>query len=497
MNAPLLKVGVNVLKPEIRRCHEITYQADSASLFARIAQRDWAVFLDSGQPGSQYGRYDIIAADPFITISTQDSHTEITDPSGVHRSDADPFELLKAAMQPYLAELTEKYEKDGESVGSSSLAGLPFAGGAIGYFGYDLARRVEHLPEQAFDAEAIPQMMVGIYDWALVVDHRERRSYLVSHALHRDTQQHWGALCALFDAPFQASVTAFKLTSAVTSNMDLPQYSQAFERIKRYIVEGDCYQVNLAQRFAAAAEGDAWQAYLQLRNISPAPFMAFMNFPGLQVLSGSPERFLQVVGQHVETRPIKGTRPRSSNEAEDQANAGDLKASLKDRAENLMIVDLLRNDIGKNCETGSVRADNLFKLESFANVHHLVSTVTGQLAAGKTAIDMLRGCFPGGSITGAPKLRAMQIIEELEPNRRGLYCGAIGYIGFDGNMDTNIAIRTAIYSNNEIRFWAGGGIVADSEMHKEYRETLDKASSMLQLMQHFGGELEGAGDVGR
>ncbi len=265
--------------------------------------------------------------------------------------------------------------------------------------------------------------------------------------------------------------------------MSLTSYESAFDRIKRYIVEGDCYQVNLAQRFSAPATGDAWQAYLQLRKISPAPFMAYMNLPHLQVLSASPERFLQVVGDHVETRPIKGTRPRADDAAQDAENAKELQASLKDRAENLMIVDLLRNDISKSCT--HVRADRLFALESFANVHHLVSTVTGKLAPNMTAMDLLRGCFPGGSITGAPKLRAMQIIEELEPNRRGLYCGAIGYIGFDGNMDTNITIRTAIYNNNEIRFYAGGGIVADSEMQKEYRETWDKASSMLSLVKSF------------
>jgi para-aminobenzoate synthetase component 1 len=194
----------------------------------------------------------------------------------------------------------------------------------------------------------------------------------------------------------------------------------------------------------------------------------------------------------VETKPIKGTRPRSTDPAQDKAYAEALQSSLKDRAENVMIVDLLRNDIGKSCAVGSVRAEKLFELESFANVHHLVSTVTGTLAPDHDALDLLRGCFPGGSITGAPKLRSMEIIEELEPHRRGVYCGAIGYIGFDGSMDTNIAIRTAVYSKGTIRFWAGGGIVADSEMQKEYNETLDKASGMLQLMNHLRDS-----DVGR
>ena len=314
----------------------------------------------------------------------------------------------------------------------------------------------------------------------------------MSQNLHQNARENFDALRALFCAPSSGAETksAFKVTSEVVSNMQKSQYAQAFDRVKQYILEGDCYQVNLAQRFAAKAQGDGWQAYQKLREISPAPFMAYMRLPDLEVLSGSPERFLQVVNGHVETRPIKGTRPRGQDAAQDAQNATELQNSLKDRAENLMIVDLLRNDIGKNCEIGSVKAEQLFQLQSFANVHHLVSIITGQLAQCKSALDLLRGCFPGGSITGAPKLRSMQIIEELEPHQRGLYCGAIGYIGFDGNMDTNITIRTAVYSHEqagegEVSFYAGGGIVADSTMEKEYVETLDKASSMLKLMRFF------------
>ena len=308
---------------------------------------------------------------------------------------------------------------------------------------------------------------------------------LVSHGFHPETRNQLAELCALFDEPAVEVSSYFALTSPIRSNMNFEEYAQAFHQVKHYITEGDCYQVNLAQRFSAQAKGDGWLAYLKLRQISPAPFMAYMNFGAMQVLSGSPERFLQVVANHVETRPIKGTRPRSKDAVQDQQYAAALQASVKDKAENLMIVDLLRNDISKNCKTGSVKADKLFQLQSFANVHHLVSFVSGVLQAGKTAIDLLRGCFPGGSITGAPKLRAMQIIDELEPNRRGVYCGAIGYIGFDGNMDTNIAIRTAVYANGEISFYAGGGIVADSVLDKEYAETLDKASSLLASLQFF------------
>jgi para-aminobenzoate synthetase component 1 len=468
------------------RKHNLTYHHDSARLFARIAQQPWAVFLDSGQmldsasgkPGSQYGRYDILVADPFITFVSSELQTEVSERDHRYVSTADPFELLKQVMQPYLAAQDD----------------LPFTGGAVGYFGYDLARRLEKLASIAANSDAIPPMQVGIYDWAVVVDHYNKTACLVSNGFDAKTRENWDALCALFDAPvndLNISAAHFAITTPVHSNMDKPAYARAFTAIKNYILEGDCYQVNLAQRFSAKAIGDGWSAYKKLREISPAPFMAYMNLNRMQVLSGSPERFLQVVnGRHVETRPIKGTRPRSDDAALDAQYAADLQSSIKDRAENLMIVDLLRNDIGKNCETGSVKADKLFQLQSFANVHHLVSIVTGKLQAAKTAIDSLRGCFPGGSITGAPKLRAMEIIEELEPHRRGVYCGAIGYIGFDGNMDTNIAIRTAVYIKNsdaegEISFYAGGGIVADSELGKEYTETLDKASSMMKVMQFF------------
>lgn len=485
--------------------HTLTYQPESKLLFERIAHKPWAIFLDSGRPKSEYGRFDILVADPVITICTSEMHniagaeyvsadnpsahesiqTEIVQNGQKTISFNDPFEILNSLLAPYQSVL-EKLP----------LSELPFTGGAIGYFGYDLARQVERLPNLAKDDQAIPHMMVGIYDWAVVVDHHEKTAYLVSHQFQQSTRDQWLDLCQLFDAPIdlqqaeQVSAADFTLLADVTSNMSFDTYAKAFDRVKRYITEGDCYQVNLAQRFSAKVQGNSWTAYCKLREISPAPFMAYMNFGALKVLSGSPERFLQVLGNHVETRPIKGTRPRSEDVQQDVQFAKDLQASIKDKAENLMIVDLLRNDISKNCKIGSVKADKLFQLQSFANVHHLVSIVTGRLNVGKTAIDLLRGCFPGGSITGAPKLRSMQIIEELEPHRRGVYCGAIGYIGFDGNMDTNIAIRTAVHCQNEagdeeVSFYAGGGIVADSVLEKEYAETLDKASSMMKTMQFF------------
>ncbi len=464
--------------------HELSYHHDSAVLFERIKDERWAMLLDSGQlinsatgnAGSQYGRYDILVSAPFITVVTTGQTTIICQQGLETATEEDPFYLVNQLLQRYPA----------------AKSPYPFAGGALGYFAYDLGRRIEKLPNIAADAADIPEMMLGFYDWAVVVDHREKRSMLVSHGLTAEVRDNWPTLCAKFSNPVAAisNSTPFKVLSAIESNFSESQYYQAFNQVKNYISAGDCYQVNLAQRFAAKVQGDSWQAYHKLREISPAPFMAYMNLPisdsqTIQILSNSPERFLQTDGQHVETRPIKGTRPRSANPAQDLAYSNELLTSLKDRAENVMIVDLLRNDIGKNCVVGSVKADQLFQLQSFANVHHLVSIVTGKLNKTASAIDLLKGCFPGGSITGAPKLRAMQIIEELEPHKRGLYCGAIGYIGFDGKMDTNIAIRTAVVCENELSFYAGGGIVADSVGDKEYKETLDKASNLKALLQFY------------
>ncbi len=451
--------------------HELPYFEDSAALFLPWAERRWAVFLDSGFPRSRQGRYDILAAEPWQTLITRGGMTEIRADGGIRLSPQDPFSLIRQQLGPV----------------APGVPGLPFCGGAIGYFGYDLARRLEKLPAVASDLENVPEMIIGIYDWAVVVDHQERRSWLVGQGRDPKTRQRWPHLMSCFS---QIQIIGwqrsdFYVQGPVESNMALGDYARAFTRIQHYIREGDCYQVNLAQRFSAFCQGSLWAAYQRLRQINPAPFSAFLNFPQVQALSSSPERFLKVTGGAIETKPIKGTRPRSPDPAEDRAQIAALVKSAKDRAENLMIVDLLRNDLGKTCRPGSVRVPKLFEIETYATVHHLVSTVCGELAADQHALDLLRGCFPGGSITGAPKIRAMAIIEELEPHRRGLYCGSIGYIGFNGNMDSNIAIRTLVHSDNCIRFWAGGGIIADSEVHQEYKECLDKAMALLNLLEEF------------
>ena len=446
---------------------ELPYLPDSARLFEAIADLPWAVFLDSGRHYPTQSRYDILSAEPYLRLVTRGPLTEIYADT-VELSREDPLALVRRVL----------------ATDPSCGGTLPFCGGAIGYFGYDLARRIERLPVLADDAERIPEMAIGIYDWAVVVDHRERRSWLVGQGRDPETDLKWNGLLERFrTVPVEKSRVPFRILSPVTSNVTHEQYARAFRRIRGYIHDGDCYQVNLAQRFAANATGDPWLAYQALRVINPAPFSAYLTTPYAQILCASPERFLRLEGRRVETKPIKGTRPRAGHARLDAELSEALRLSEKDRAENVMIVDLLRNDLSKSCAPGTVRVPRLFEVESYPTVHHLVSTVTGELQEDRDALDLLRGCFPGGSITGAPKLRAMQIIEELEPQRRGVYCGAIGYIGFDGGMDLNIAIRTLVYSGGVIRCWAGGGIVADSQLEDEYQETFDKAAAMLRLLQ--------------
>jgi para-aminobenzoate synthetase component 1 len=458
-----------MIAPDPPQVLELPYQPDSAPLCAALLGRAWPMFLDSGRPGCTQGRYDILSADPRRVLVTRGSTTEIRTGSVVQVSGADPFELVQEALGP----------------ARPGVPDLPFSGGAIGWFAYDLARRLVPLPNLAADAEGTPELALGIYDWALVVDHEARRSRLVG----TDFADLQGYRRRFAGAPADRGTGAprvpFRVLDRVRANLSRAQYLDAFARIQRYLREGDCYQVNLAQRFAAPTQGDPWLAYRELRVMNPAPFGAYLGTPDCQVLCSSPERFLRVRNALVETKPIKGTRPRGADPGEDLRLAAELRASPKDRAENLMIVDLLRNDLGRVCAIGSIEVPTLFAVESFARVHHLVSTVCGRLAPGHTALDLLRACFPGGSITGAPKRRAMEIIEELEPNRRGIYCGAIGYLGFDGAMDTNIAIRTLVHSGGLTRLWAGGGIVADSDAQSAYRETFDKAAPLLDLLERL------------
>jgi para-aminobenzoate synthetase component 1 len=428
------------------------------------------LLLDSSRPASHFGRYDIAMAQPLAVITHKDGVTKVEQNNTVTVMDVDPFDLIGELQSELLADISAlTHTKD-----------IPFTGGAAGLFGFDLGRSIETLPATAIADMAMEDLCIGIYPWAIINDHELQISYLVSQLDEVSTQ-------ALAESILQSKPSQdkkFSLESDFVSNMTPEQYAEKFHRVIDYIHAGDCYQVCLAQRFDAPYNGNPWVAYKQLRHASPTPFSAYMETPEGALLSLSPERFLQVDNGKVETKPIKGTRPRGKTEAEDQQLYAELAASPKDRSENLMIVDLLRNDLSKHCQPFSVKVPQLFAIESYSNVHHLVTTVTGALESSKQMLPLLKGAFPGGSITGAPKLRAMEIIEELEPHRRNAYTGSIGYISTNGRMDTNICIRTLVTNakgdgGGHIYCWAGGGLVADSECDAEYQETFDKVNNLL------------------
>lgn len=441
---------------------ELSYAIDSAPLFEQMLDLELPIYLDSSRPYSTRGRYDIFSADPVKILSNK-----LTE-SSTYNNDLTFFHELDEALK----ELTPRIDNDHH---------LPFVGGALGYFGYDLGRQLEQLPQRAPKDLQIDDSCVGIYSWAVIVDHRQRRTLLVSHPCADSARLN--DVRARLQSLKVKPETRFRLNSTFQSNMSRQDYTNAFEKVQQYIVAGDCYQINLAQRFSAAYEGDPWQAYLSLREAAAAPFSGYIKMPSSSILSLSPERFLHAHNQRVSTSPIKGTIARGKDKKSDMALAAQLLSSTKDRAENLMIVDLLRNDLGKACVPGSIQVDELFQLQSFQTVHHLVSTISGQLLDGIEPLDLLARCFPGGSITGAPKVRAMEIIEELEPCRRAVYCGSLGYISCDGQMDTNIAIRTMVCEDQQIHCWAGGGIVADSNCDSEYQECMTKIDKLLAALE--------------
>ncbi|MBY7969205.1 aminodeoxychorismate synthase component 1 [Vibrio fluvialis] len=442
----------------------LTYQPDLANqLFSKVESQPWAMLLRSASDTHIDSRFDILVAHPIVTLTTLGDETEVREPSGVTLSQDDPFELLATLQQHYLPAL--QYTDD-----------LPFIGGVLGYFAYDLGRRVERLPSLAEHDLTAPDMAVGLYEWAIVVDHQLKTARVIGQNIEN-------AESLLADGN-QKPLMPFALSSPWQSNMTPNSYREKFTQVQEYLLSGDCYQINLAQRFQAHYQGSEWLAYLKLEQFNLAPFSAFIRTEQGAILSVSPERFLQVKDRIIETKPIKGTRPRSDDPVVDAANAAELAQAEKDQAENLMIVDLLRNDIGRVAKPGSVHVPKLFDIESFPAVHHLVSTIRAELDSQYDCADLLRACFPGGSITGAPKVRAMEIIEELEPHRRSAYCGSIGYISRHGRMDTSITIRTLVAQNQQLYAWAGGGVVADSQCEAEYQETLDKLSRILPVLEN-------------
>lgn len=476
---------------------------DAVDVFRRLAHLPHVVFFDSAMRHPHLGRYSFVAADPVEWIEA----SEISDcpPRRVNSLRAADLQRRLAIRNP-------------QSAIRNSLP--PFLGGWAGLFGYELARGLEAIPAAAIDEFQTPALAVGLYDVVVAFDHQQRAAWIVSQGFpetdvvrrrerareraarfrallkrHGDTEtrrqgedaggRNRAASC-LVQQPVSASALAPQHAvggiSGLTSNFSADGYRRAVQRVIDYIHAGDVFQVNLAQRLLYPAGGPSVELYCRLRERNPAPFAAYFDAGAWQICSASPERFLRVRDGQVETRPIKGTRRRAASPDADRLAADALCDSTKDRAENVMIVDLLRNDLSRSCQPDSVRVTQLCGLETFASVHHLVSAVEGTLREGRTPLDLLQTCFPGGSVTGAPKVRAMEIIAELEPTVRGPYCGALGYIGVDGQMDASILIRTITAGRGWWQIPVGGGIVAQSDPDEEYAETWHKARGMLRAL---------------
>jgi para-aminobenzoate synthetase component I len=453
------------------------FPADPMHWVAAFADCPGVIFLDSALSHETLGRYSFIAADPIHRIIATGDRTEIDGAAFA----GSPFDALDHVLTRYLVE--ERPDLP------------PFQTGLAGFFGYGVRHHVEVVPSHRRRDHGFPDLAVGYYDLVIAIDHQTRRAFVMASGapeqgedarrLRAQARTDW----ALARLGRRGMAPTFSWSIDPRPDLAAEDFRRMVRRTVDYIEAGDIYQANITQRFQAVLPAGFQSGgpgrlalYDALRRRNPATFAAFVDLGQRAILSSSPERFLKVAGQRIETRPIKGTRPRGANAAEDAALAQQLLASAKDRAENLMIVDLLRNDLGRVAKLGSVKVPVLFGLESYATVHHLVSVVTAELDRGRSAVDLLRAAFPGGSVTGAPKIRAMEVIAELEPTARGPYCGAIGYLAATGAMDTNITIRTLLIDGDRISFQVGGGIVADSDPAAEYQETLDKARALLETL---------------
>jgi len=465
----------------------------------RLLGLPWLIWLDSAADREHLGQFSFLTADPWARVRSTAGLTEQSIGEGPWTpGDGDALAAVRRLLSPHE---------------SATVPGLPpFQAGAAGYIGYDWGRVLERLPSPRYADLDVPDVMLGLYDWVLAWDHRADRAWLVSTGMPATGEERqtraaaraaevgaWlaggkgrrGEMKKEPSAPLPLRPPAFAVEGVdaairhgIRSTFTREGYLAAVARVREYILAGDIFQANLSQRFEAPVHEPAPALYRRLRRVNPAPFAAYLAFDDVELLSASPERFLHLdpVTRGVETRPIKGTRPRGTGPMHDAALGLALAESEKDRAENVMIVDLLRNDLSRVCRPGTVRAPELFALEHHPTVHHLVSTVTGTLEEGRDAADLLRATFPGGSITGAPKVRAMEIIAELEPARRATYCGSIGYLGADGALDTSIVIRSYLLRRGTAYFQAGGGIVADSDPAAEYQETLDKALGLMEAL---------------
>ena len=440
---------------------EVTTRLKPFDIFSLYKDEKDLIFLDSANESSIYSKYSFIGLHPFKTVKL---HNDICYLDNEIICE-DVFNLLNSILK--------KYE-------CSNSTFFPFIAGGMGYFSYDLCYTLEDLPNSSSKNVDIPDCYFVFYDNIIVYDHKNEKTYISSLGILEDKETSIKKIKAKIASNSKITYKKF-LTKNLSfkSNFTKSSYISAIKKIIDYIENGDIYITNMTHTYKCKLNRDSYSIYKILRKINPAPFAAYLKFDGFNILSSSPERFIKINNRNVETRPIKGTRPRGKNLFQDLINRFRLKNSEKDKSELLMIVDLERNDLSKVCKPNSVKVTELFKIEKYPTVFHLVSTIIGVLDDNKTAVDCIKACFPGGSITGAPKVRAMEIIEELEPVKRNIYTGCIGYLGFDGNCDTNIVIRTILHKDNVAYIGVGGGITWESNPEDEYYETLDKAKALF------------------
>jgi len=458
---------------------EIHMAPEPAWCFEAFARRPFSFFLDSGMDPGKLGRYSFMGSDPFLVLRSRGDEITLIRDGMEEIKKGNPFDVLGEFLETYSLETRE--------------SPVPFVGGAVGYFSYDLGHFIERLPDTVIDDLQLPECYLAFYDAVVAYDHLEGKTFVISTGFPelqesqrlRRAEERLKELKnrTLLSPPPQISEDVLAGAGAkLRANFSHENYLKAVETAREYICAGDIFQVNLSQRFESDIPVPPYELYKRLRKINPAPFANYFGFDGVSIVGASPERFLKVRSDWVETRPIKGTKPRGKTAQEDDELARSLRASFKDRAENVMIVDLERNDIGRVCRYGTVKVTELAVLETYPTVFHLTSTVVGQLRDGKNRIDLLKATFPGGSITGAPKVRSMEIIDELEPTRRSVYTGSLGYLSFNGDMDLDIVIRTIIVKDSRAYFQVGGAITYDSDPEAEYIETLDKGRAMMQAL---------------
>jgi len=461
------------------------------SAFLKLGSSDYAFLLESVEGGEQVGRYSFLGSQPYLVFQSKGRRLRIAGPQGEETRDlapgSDPLTVLKDLL------LRHRFVADPE---------LPrFCGGAVGYLSYDLVRFFEELPDGTTDDLNLPDCMLVFTDTYLIFDHLRRKILVMANAyVSDDPDAAYDEAVAKIDGMVKRlsrpiAHSLLEANAAVTapparrSNMTPEQFMAAVERAKEYIAAGDAIQVVLSQRLQRPLLADPFDVYRALRSLNPSPYMYYLSYGDVKIIGSSPERLVSEEEGEVITRPIAGSRPRGATAEEDAALIADLLRDEKERAEHIMLVDLGRNDIGRVCVPGTVQVDTLMSVERYSHVSHMVSNVRGTLAPGRDQFDVLRACFPAGTVSGAPKIRAMEIIDELEPTRRGPYAGAIGYFSFSGNMDTAITIRTIVVKDNTAYVQVGAGIVADSVPEREYQETMNKAMALLRALDTAEGDL--------